>query len=190
MTFEEGTWAAWLHDPAPASRHPGGGLRSAQECPVESSETITTAWMPASKLSELLYLNKLSPVYHGEQGIRTLKELARSYITITRDLTWVMSRLKAIYRSLGNSLCHGQQVYAPRWSVRRWLAKKISEAGVRLSCRTLLPAVRCLGGIAPGDARRELLAEARKHPAMRLLRQDSCDWSHPCRSVDRSNTDA
>src|SRR3974377_2315570 len=30
-------------------------------------------------------MNKLSPVYHGEQGIRTLKELARSYITITRD---------------------------------------------------------------------------------------------------------
>jgi hypothetical protein len=32
----------------------------------------------ARKLSELLYLNKLNPVYHGETGIRTLKELARS----------------------------------------------------------------------------------------------------------------
>ena len=39
----------------------------------------------ARKLSDLLYLNKLSSVYHGEQGIRTLKELARSYITITRE---------------------------------------------------------------------------------------------------------
>jgi hypothetical protein len=28
----------------------------------------------ARKLSEPLYLNKLSPVYHGEPGIRTLKE--------------------------------------------------------------------------------------------------------------------
>jgi hypothetical protein len=53
----------------------------------------------ARKLSELLYLNKLSSVYHGEPGIRTLKELARSYIASTRDLTRVMSRLKAIYRS-------------------------------------------------------------------------------------------
>ena len=38
-------------------------------------------------LSELLFLNKLHPVYHGETGIRALKELARSYLTLTRDLT-------------------------------------------------------------------------------------------------------
>jgi hypothetical protein len=50
----------------------------------------------ARKLAELLYLNKLDPVYHGEAGVRTLKELARSYLTITRDLTRLMSRLKAI----------------------------------------------------------------------------------------------
>jgi hypothetical protein len=49
----------------------------------------------ARKLSELLFLNKLHPVYHVETGIRTLKELARSYLTITRDLTRVMNRLKA-----------------------------------------------------------------------------------------------
>ncbi|MGC2766447.1 MAG: hypothetical protein WB607_13165 [Candidatus Acidiferrum sp.] len=60
--------------------------------------------------------------------MRTLKELARSYITITRDLTRVMGRLKAIYRSWGIP-CSGQQVYAPRYRAE-WLAK-ISEAGVR-----------------------------------------------------------
>jgi hypothetical protein len=49
----------------------------------------------ARKLSELLYLNKLNPVYHGRHGIRTLKELARSYKAMTRDLTRVMSRLSA-----------------------------------------------------------------------------------------------
>jgi len=32
----------------------------------------------ARKLSELLYLNKLSSVFHGETEIRTLRELARS----------------------------------------------------------------------------------------------------------------
>ena len=82
----------------------------------------------ARKLSELLYLNKLSPVYHGEPGIRTLKELARSDIAITRDLTRVMSRLKAIYRSWAIP-CAGQQVYAPRYR-SEWLAK-IREAAVR-----------------------------------------------------------
>jgi hypothetical protein len=30
-------------------------------------------------------------VYHGENGVRTLKELARSYLAITQDLTRVMT---------------------------------------------------------------------------------------------------
>jgi transposase len=41
----------------------------------------------ARKLAELLRLNNLKPVYHGEHGVRTLKELARSNLTITQDLT-------------------------------------------------------------------------------------------------------
>jgi len=50
-------------------------------------------------LAELLRLNHLHPVYHGEYGLRSLKELVRSYLTITKDLGRVMSRVKAIYRS-------------------------------------------------------------------------------------------
>jgi len=82
----------------------------------------------ARKLAELLYLNELNPVYHGEHGLRTLKELARSYLTITRDLARVMTRLKAIYRSWAIP-CAGEQVYAPRYRAE-WLGK-ISEGGVR-----------------------------------------------------------
>ena len=53
----------------------------------------------ARKLADLLRSGLLSPVYHGENGVRTLKELARSYLTLTRDPTRVMNRLKALYRS-------------------------------------------------------------------------------------------
>jgi hypothetical protein len=53
----------------------------------------------ARKLAELLRGNQLRPVYHGEHGLRTLKELGRSYLTITKDVTRVMSRIKALYRS-------------------------------------------------------------------------------------------
>jgi hypothetical protein len=67
----------------------------------------------ARKLAELLYLNKLRAVYHGEHGVRTLKELVRSYLTITKDLGRVMTRVKAIYRSWAIP-CTGKQVYAPR----------------------------------------------------------------------------
>jgi hypothetical protein len=73
-------------------------LDSAVELSCSDRNSLATAriafWLlriDARKLSELLYLNKLSSVYHGEPGIRTLKELARSYIVITRDLTRVIS---------------------------------------------------------------------------------------------------
>ncbi len=67
----------------------------------------------ARKLAELLRGNQLTSVYHGEHGMRTIKELGRSYLTITKDLTRVMNRIKALYRSWAIP-CSGTSVYAPR----------------------------------------------------------------------------
>src|SRR5208337_3872701 len=99
---------------------------------------------------ELLRSNKVRSVYHGEHGVRTLKELARSYLTISTDLTRVMSRLKAIYRSWGIA-CTGKQVYAERYRLE-WLGK--IQGGRATSGGVLLPAVRCLEDIASGSAPR------------------------------------
>jgi Transposase len=82
----------------------------------------------ARRLAELLRLNHLNPVYHGEHGLRTLKELVRSYLTITKDLARVKSRVKAIYRSWAIP-CTGKEVYA-RCHREEWLGK-ITEPGVR-----------------------------------------------------------
>jgi hypothetical protein len=41
-------------------------------------------------------MNNVKSVYHGERGLRTMKELARSYLTITKDLTRVMTRVTQI----------------------------------------------------------------------------------------------
>jgi hypothetical protein len=54
----------------------------------------------ARKLAELLRLDNLKPVYHGETGVRMLRELARSYLTLVKDLTRVMNRLEALYRTI------------------------------------------------------------------------------------------
>src|SRR5215468_5916616 len=165
VTCEEGTWAAWLHD-----------LLQPHVTRMVICDPRKTALLKvgnkndridARKLSDLLYMNKLSAVYHGEQALRTLKELARSYITITRDLTRVMSRLKAIYRSWAIP-CAGQQVYAPCHRAE-WLAK-ISEAGVRRRAELNYAQFDILAGLRQG-VRRELLTESRKHPATRWLRQ-------------------
>src|SRR4029077_1879059 len=77
------------------------------------SKTEQSDRIDAHKLAELLYLNKLSSVYHGETGVRMLRELARSYLTIVKDLSRVMCRLKAVYRSWA-ILCAGRDVYYTR----------------------------------------------------------------------------
>ena len=165
VTFEEGTCAAWLCD-----------LLKPHVTRVVVCDPRKNALLKAGnhndredarKLSELLYLNKVSPVFHGETGIRTLRELARSYLTITRDLTRVMNRLKAIYRGWGIA-CTGQQVYAPHYRAE-WLAK-ITEAGVRRRAEIYYQQFDVLAALRQ-EARRELLAEGRKHFATRLLQQ-------------------
>jgi hypothetical protein len=39
----------------------------------------------ARKLAELLRLDTLKPVYHGETGVRMLRELARSYLSPAKN---------------------------------------------------------------------------------------------------------
>src|SRR5580693_5181781 len=124
VTFEEGTWAAWLYDllkPHVTEVLVCNPRKNALLKDGSKSDRID-----ARKLAELLRGNHLSRIYHGENGVRTLKELARSYLTITKDVTRVMNRLKALYRSWGIP-CGGNEVYAPRHR-SEWLGK-ISEAG-------------------------------------------------------------
>jgi len=82
----------------------------------------------ARKLADWLRSGLLSPVYHGGAGVRTLKELARSYRTITKDLTRAMNRIQGLYRSWAIA-CAGQTVFSPRYR-SAWL-KQLTEAGVR-----------------------------------------------------------
>jgi len=126
VTLEEGTWAAWLYDllkPHVTEVVVCNPRKAALLKDGSKSDRID-----AHKLAELLYMKRIKSVYHGEHGLRTLKELARSYLTIIKDLTRVMNRLKALYRSWGIP-CAGNEVYAPRHRAE-WLAK-ISQAGVR-----------------------------------------------------------
>src|SRR6201984_2571734 len=82
VTFEEGTSAAWLHDllkPHVSHLVVCDPRRNALLKDGSKSDRID-----ARKLAELLHANKLHAVYHGEHGVRTLKELGRSYLTITK----------------------------------------------------------------------------------------------------------
>ena len=165
VTFEEGTWAAWLYDllkPHVTEVVVCNPRKNALLKDGSKSDRID-----ARKLSELLYMNNIKSVYHGEHGLRTLKELARSYLTITKDLTRVMNRLKALYRSWAIP-CAGKEVYAPRHRAE-WLGK-ISEAGVRRRAEHYYQQLDVLR-LLRQEVRRDLLLEAKKHKAWKLLRQ-------------------
>ena len=165
VTFEEGTWAAWLYDLLKPQ------VTKALVCDPRKNALLKVGnksdHIDARKLAELLRSNLLRPVYHGEHGVQTLKELSRSYLTISGDLTRVMTRLKAVYRSWAIP-CSGKQVYAPRYRAQ-WLGK-ISEAGVRRRAEFYYQQLDALRSLRQ-QVRRELLAESGKHKASKLLCQ-------------------
>src|SRR5512132_2738659 len=165
LTFEEGTSAAWLHDllqPHVSRLLVCDPRKNALLKDGNKSDRID-----ARKLAELLRTNQLKPVYHGENGVRMLRELSRSYLTIVKDLSRVMNRLKAVYRSWAIP-CAGRDVYYRRHRAQ-WLAK-IREAGVRRRAERLYEQLDMLQHLRQ-QARRELLAEARKHAITARLRQ-------------------
>ena len=184
VTFEEGTWAAWLYDlikPHVTELVVCNPRRNALLKEGSKSDRID-----ARKLAELLRSNMVRSVYHGENGVRTLRELARSYLTISTDLIRVMTRVKAIYRSWGIP-CRGKQVYAERYRAE-WLGK-IQEAGVRRRAEFYYQQLRCVAGAAPGSAARAARrsAEARR---LEIVTRDSVHRPDPGGAADRFDANA
>src|SRR5512142_1711529 len=165
LTFEEGTCAAWLYDllkPHVAELVVCNPRKNALLKQGNKNDQID-----ARKLASLLRGNLLKPVYHGETGVRTLRELARSYLATVKDLTRVMSRLKAVYRSWAIP-CSGRDVYYARHRAE-WLGK-IPHPGPRHRAEQLYQQLDMLQQLRQ-QARRELLLESRRHAATARLRQ-------------------
>jgi transposase len=124
VTFEEGNHAAWLYDVIkPLVRH-------LVVCNPKHNRLLKKGSkndrIDALKLAELLRLDALKSVYHGEHGTRTLKELVRCYECVVKDLTRVQNRLKALYnsRAIPN---RGGELY--RLSERESWIRKQENAG-------------------------------------------------------------
>jgi transposase len=168
VSWEEGTWAAWLYDLLQPKVHQILVCNPRRNALLK--EGSKSDKVDARKLAELLRAGLLRPVYHGENGLPTLRELARSYQNISKDLTRVMNRLRAVYRGWAIP-CAGTQVYAPRYR-GEWL-NKIPQAGVRRRAELLYQQLDGLQDLRR-KVRPELLAESRKHKAAKLLRQIPC----------------
>jgi transposase len=163
LTFEEGTQSAWLYDLLRPQ------VAECVVCNPRQNKLLEAGnkgdRVDVQKLSELLYLGALRPVYHGDHGTRALKELARNYESLVRDRTRVKNRLKAIYRGRGID-CEGSEVYSPSKQAQ-WLMQ-LAERGVRQRATSLHSQLESLNAMV-AEAQRQLLAESRKHKATAIL---------------------
>ena len=108
VTLEEGTSAAWLYDllkPYVAKVVVCDPRKNALLKAGNKNDRID-----ARKLADLLRVGLLSPVYHGESGVRMLKELARSYLTITRSDAGQESHQRAV-PELGDPLRGAKSIF-------------------------------------------------------------------------------
>lgn len=163
VTFEEGTHAAWLYDTLQRTK------ATVTVCDPRKTRLLRDGnksdKIDARKLAQLLRAGLLSPVYHGEQGVRGLKELVRSYEYLVEDSTRVMNRIKALYRSRAIA-CAGADLYKPRQRAE-WLAK-LTGPGARVRAERLYSELDHLTHLRR-EARQALVAECRRHPASKLL---------------------
>lgn len=138
VTFEEGTYASWLYDVIKPH------VSKVIVCDPRKNklDENKTDRIDARKLAELLRLNALSAVYHGEQSNQTLKEYARSYLSLQQDSTRIMNRLKAMYRGRGIG-CRGVAIYRPK-NRREWL-DKLKNTGAQCRAERLLKQLEFFG---------------------------------------------
>jgi transposase len=162
VVWEEGTSAAWLYE----LLEPRAAKVLVCDPRKNRKRGNKSDRIDARKLAHLLRCGELSPVFHQDAGVRTLKELARSYLTLGKDLTRVMNRIKAVYRSWAIP-CAGKSCYGAQREA--WLAR-LPHEGVRRRAQRLYQQLDALLPLRQA-ARKELLAEGHKHPARRWLRQ-------------------
>src|ERR1700682_2843555 len=180
VTWEEGTWAAWLYDllqPQVPHIVVCNPRRNALLKEGSKSDKVD-----AQKLADLLRTGMLRPVYHGENGLRTLRELARSYQTISKDLTRVMNRMKALYRGWGIP-CAGTQVYAAR---SRGMVEQASTSRGAPPGGAALPTVGWIAGLAARGATRVFGREP-ETPGRETAAPDSLHRSDSSGEIDRAD---
>ena len=163
VTFEEGNHSAWLYDLL--------ARRVAQVvvCDPRRNKLLKSGnkgdRIDARKLAELLRIHSLSPVYHGEISALEVQHRVRSYTMLTEDTTRTMSRLKAVFRSQAIG-CPGKKVF--RKENRESYLAQLGSAGLRLRAECLYRELDALHPLRL-RAKREMLAECRKHPATKWL---------------------
>jgi transposase len=162
VTFEEGTYANWLYEVI----EPHVARLIVCDPRKNKLDGNKSDKIDARRLAELLRLNALKAVYHGNNGTKTLKELARSYVSLQQDSTRVMNRVKAMFRSRGIA-CRGTSVYQTE-NRKEWI-EKLADRGPRRRVERLLKELELLQELS-FEAQEDLVRESRKHKSYKILK--------------------
>jgi transposase len=162
VTLEEGTWAAWLYELLQ------GRVARVLVCDPRKNnrQGNKNDRIDARELADLLRCNHLSPVFHGAKGLCSLRELARTYVVLTKEQTRTMNRIKALYRSYAIA-CAGQACYGPKQR-SSWLAK-LPHPGIRQRAKVYYEQLDGLRQLRQ-QVRQQLLAEGKKQKAYSKLK--------------------
>jgi len=118
LCIEEGEWSQWLYEIL-SPRVAELVVYRGDWKPGQKSDAID-----AHGLAEKLRTGKIDrPVFKDAKHYTALRDRARTYTMVTRDVARVKSRLKSFFRSRGVP-CTGESCSAPR-----------SERSARFSCR-------------------------------------------------------
>jgi transposase len=159
LCIEEGEWSQWLYEIL--SPH------------VAEMLVVRGEWKPGSKSdridargwAEKLRTGQLKGiVYKDAKRFTALRERARAYAMVTRDLARVKNRIKSFYRSRGVA-CSGEAVYRPEERAER--ARELPVAtrqAVELLGRELDHLVEL-----KAEAEAAMLRESHRHPIARVL---------------------
>ena len=162
VAFEEGTQSQWLYD----LLTPVADRVVVCDGRVVRREGNKGDRVDADRLSELLRLGGLRPVYHGSSRRADLKELTRIYRSLVGDSTRVMSRIKALYRARAVAT-YGSAVYRAA-SRAEWLAE-LGGGGVQFRAGALHAELDLLRELRR-KAKVRMVAEATRDPAWKILR--------------------
>ena len=162
VALEEGTQAQWLHDViAPVAR-------SVVVCSTRGrSETEKKSdRIDADRLSELLRLGAVKPVFHATNDVSTLRELVRNYLNLVDDASRTKLRIKAMFRARGIRTV-GRSVF--RADQREKWISQLDSPGARMRAEHLLIALDTLT-VLRRKAKAAMVGEARQRTAWRILR--------------------
>ncbi len=160
VALEEGTQAQWVHD----LLHPHVErvvVWRARDLGGNKNDRID-----ADRLSDLLRMGSLSPVFHSITDVRTLRELVRNYVTLVQDTTRLMLRIKAIFRARAIP-APGIRVYNPSHRPE-WLSQ-LRERGVGARAAGLYQQLDVAIELRH-RAKAAMLNEAHRQPAWKILR--------------------